>query len=107
MRQFQQQAKLQPVVRIARVGMLRFAGQQIAPGQQLVAAHLRIPAHAERIRTEGFGAAKGREIRRQELERGFLRDTLPVLIARQGQRARRVHHRDEVGRSGLHAVILI
>ena len=107
MRQFQQRAELQFVIRLLRVRVLGFVGQQIVPREEFVAAHLRVPVDAKRLRAEGFGAVEGDEVRREEFGRGLLRDAIPVLLAREGQITRRVHHGDEDGRVGLHAVILI
>ena len=78
-----------------------------AKNAKLVAAHLRIPAHAEGICAERPGAVEGDEVRRKEFGRGLLRDAIPVLLARQGQIARRVHYGYEHRRIRLHSGILI
>jgi hypothetical protein len=47
--EFDQLAQLQFVVTLFGARMVRLVGQEVAPCDQLVPAHLRVPSNAERI----------------------------------------------------------
>jgi hypothetical protein len=56
--EFDQLAQLQFIVTLFGARMVRLVGQEVAPRDQLVPAHLRVPPDAERIHSKRLGQVK-------------------------------------------------